>query len=313
MIRTRGLTATYWRVSLLLSMALLAPVANVSGGDTDDASQAEGRQLWLAVNNASIGGSQGDQLRSADSWRELLGKCFRVFFDHLEKASDRKHALEYFVDQFGRHGPHADIRWLMASGPITLPMSNSMPRFAMSAEEHPQEAWMYDAQLYVSKLLAERCLADKDFLARYYWSVLWSEQYLGPDQLNYLHRQELAVPAAIDSVSDGFADRPAAEEYYFARNGILLFYATGRDDLLKQAKPEDIKRRFDPFEKWFWTNWPYLRLDPDCPRWILDKEAQRQGERWKGKTAIPFIPIPRKPLPDWQGDVPPPARSWLIY
>ena len=61
---------------------------------------------------------------------------------------------------------------------------------------------------------------------------------------------------------------------------MILYYATGRDDLLEGVAPEALGDKYVAWKKWLQDNRPYMRAEPNGPRWQLDAEAKAQkGER----------------------------------
>ncbi len=77
----------------------------------------------------------------------------------------------------------------------------------------------------------------------------------------------------------------------FARRCMLLYYATGRDDLLDNVAPETLGDEFDSWYKWFKENRPYLRAEPTGPRWRLDAEAKASDEKYQAFDDFALRPL----------------------
>ena len=112
--------------------------------------------------------------------------------------------------------------------------------------------------------------------------------------------------------------RPENGYWDFAWRCMLLYYATGRDDLLDNVAPEKLGDGFDTWYTWFEENRPYLRAESTEPRWRLDSEAKARQGKYQAfdRFALPPLKLPESPFPDWSDDDIarlPPRSSILWY
>lgn len=291
-------TCRQWLLLLLTfsgfgSMATSDQFVNVARSD-DRLVRAEG--IWKKIQTATAANPDGHRANLYDYWGEIYSKCSKAF-DELAGDPDHDRMVEYFVDQFGRHGAQADLRWLIADPRMTLATCSA-------GSAYFRVPHLRAVQQKICEAVVRRCLDDPKFLRRYYVATVWSVMFLGkPVGL----KQEACFVSALRSTREGFKKRPAREYWWFARNFVLLVHATGRDDLLKRADPKDFKKELAEFENWFTVNKAYLRADPRYPRWILDQKAKKKGGMPPGEPELPHISLPEKPFADWKGPPPPPA------
>ena len=89
-----------------------------------------------------------------------------------------------------------------------------------------------------------------------------------------------------------------------------MVLATGRDDLMKDAKAEQLQPQYKTWMAWLKEDGPYLRPSNKTFVWVVDK-----GEKGRQEGFLPFmeryeLPVlkvrPAFPFPEWQG---PPTGS----
>ncbi len=216
--------------------------------------------------------------------------------------------LKYYVDQFGRHGPEADFRWAAAHHTIMLRSCTRFPAYSNSHESYPlpeRLAFLKEVEELVCEFIVQRCMKEPDFLRRYHHILLWDGGVLGHDREDSASRQDQCLSNIAQILKEDFPKSSPNHYWWYARNVVILAYAIGRDDLLKNSEPEGLQETSVRLTKWAYENYPYLRVDRREERWTLDENAKAKGEKWKGKTEMPLIPAPKAPSPDWKGPSPP--------
>jgi hypothetical protein len=221
--------------------------------------------------------------------------AMKAFEQELIAAADQRASLKFYIDQFGKHGPQADFRWMVADVDTLLASPFVRPRVA---SEKPKEKEFGKRQLLACELLVRKCLSDRSFLQRYYRAVIWSGLWLGTGK-----KHAASMLSQIQGTRDGFKDHP--EEYWwYARNFVLLAYATGREDILDRADAEKLQPRFVEWFEWFNSKdgEAYLQADAEHFRWSIDKKRERNSE------GVPPLQAPKEPFSDWKGPSAPDPR-----
>jgi len=250
------------------------------------------KQIWSSIKNSKINKQFKDG--SIDSW----GDVARIIFDELQKiqsCSNQREAFQFYINQFGKHGAQADFRWLFAlrSQGLTADRSVAPPSREKKKVERRR------SELLVAELQVRMFLKSPELLARYYHSVAWFNFMFG----------EYSFPFHLHKCYQCLHEGERSDEYWwFAQNFLIMLHATGRDDLLKGAKPEDLKPQFKKWSDWLIENGMYLRPSKKTHYWVLD-----EGEKARKEGYVPFVlnqklpPLvvrPKYPFPDWKGPSP---------
>lgn len=195
------------------------------------------------------------------------------------------------------------MRWLIAARSRLLPAD---PHLNPNSKENTPE--LHNAQKYFAEFQVRQFLKKPKLLERYYRSMVWYN-----DMFN-----DLTFPVRLGKLYRNLEEGSQDENYWwYAQNFVLLAHATGRDDLLKDVKPDNLKPRFQEWYQWLRENGPYLRASPDSFYWVLD-----EGEKSRKEGYIPFLvkqrfpPLkirPKYPFLDWKGPKPATAEEFKQY
>ncbi|WP_145310414.1 hypothetical protein [Gimesia fumaroli] len=256
-------------------------------------SKDEIHQVWDTIKTTEFPDTKQVPAGSEGYWIEVMS----VGFDELRRvveSSNPREGLKYFVDQFGKEGAQTDMRWLVAARSQLLPANRRVK--PANADGQPI---LRRAQIIFAELQVRQFLKEPKLLARYYQSVVWFENMF----------DDLFFPILLGNLYRNMKEDSSDDNYWwYAQNFLLLAHATGRDDLLKDVKPEKLKPRFQQWFKWFRFNGMYLRPAPNSWYWEIDK-----GEKTRQEGYIPFVlhqelpPLkvrPKYPFPDWKGPKP---------
>lgn len=297
---------TLWLVAVCLFGFSGGPAAAADEPATKErelAARKEAERLWSRI----VAATKKDPREFEDDPRQAWSDIFRdalPVFEQMKRSPERRTMLAFFVEKFGKHGPAADLAWclvqvddsLMPSGYAgnALPGRNAMRRGPPAAENRRA------LQLLLAELKVRHFLAHPKLLARYYDAHAWSQTWV----------QEFSLLNAIDQAHDHLSKEQPDDEYWWdALNFMILAHATGRDDLLKDVKPEALGERCTTWCKWFEENAGYLEPVQGNWRWKLNEKAKAAGEILDAH--FPELDIlPDVPFTDWKGPAPP-GQLWL--
>jgi len=266
--------------------------------------QERAKHIWRKILAASADDPDEYKQHLADYWGDIHAKCADAF-EELEGDPDYAQMVRYFVNQFGKYGAQADMRWLIADVRMTLPTTSVRAGYF----RHPVRG---PVQREVCRALVCRFLQDPQLLRRYYVATLWSGLFVRPEEKlpSGYRRQAFSFELVVLHACKGLAEAPPSEYWWYARNFLLVVHATGRDDLLKGADPTNLKKESAEFRRWFAQNKSYLRVDANYPRWILDEKAKEKGDALLKDSYLPYIARPSQPFAHWTG--PPPPPPWTM-
>ncbi len=285
--------------------------ANAMTARSDQAEvDARAKEFWKNIRSAHADDPEGYKTEARLYWEDIARRCELAFME-LKHEPDMRPVLKYYVDQFGRHGPQADFRWAAAHHTIMLSACGRFPVYSNFYKHYPvppKVAFLSEAEELVCELIVRRCMKEPDFQRRYHHILLWDQGILGCDREDRISSQDQTLSLLAQALKEDFSERTRNHYWWYARNVVILAYATGRDDLLRDSEPEGLAETSVRLTKWLYENYPYLRVDRREKRWKLDEDAKAKGEKWKGKTEMPLIPSPKAPSPDWKSPPPPSSR-----
>jgi hypothetical protein len=230
-------------------------------------------------------------------WIGVTQKCFKLTMQSLDGSKDERRFIEIFVSKFGSGGAQSDIRWILSCQDWTLDVSAVWP---VHGEKTESDRKARNRQLLVAEFHTRRLLSDPKMLGRYYEAVVWYDWMFSAQWFpTYLHRTKTGLERE-------------AEYWWHARNFILLAHATGRDDLLRNAKPDDLKPRYEEWREWFDREGGFLRASMDSYTWKIDDHARSEGRKYESfedNQELPALTRPNMPFPDWKGPPPLPPST----
>jgi hypothetical protein len=297
----RALTAVFLMI-LISTVCLAEDLRQQQSSDKpkpESAARKEAAQIWETIRTAGPKDPKKYKDGQLEYWVEIYDVGFREL-KKIIKSPNPREALEYYVNQFGKHGPQADMRWLMPvrSWNLAADWSPAGPYRDKKYRDFRR------IQILFAELQVRQFLKSPDLLDRYYQSIVWYGGFF----------KELNFPVYLGGVYRHMQKDEDDEYWWFAQNFLLMAHATGRDDLLKNVKPENLKPRCTKWFEWLKNNGMYLRPSAKAPYWVLD-----EGERSRQEGYVPFVlqqelpPLkvrPKYPFPDWKGPSPATPRDF---
>ena len=147
----------------LISFALAPGVASEPA---DGKARMIAEKLWRRVQAVQAVAPLNPKLDPFFYWADIRDQCEAEFYPGKSTA-DRRKNIEFFVDQFGKHGPQADLRWLMSDLHATIPSCDY--GWDKANDDRRERIFIFN------EYIVRRALADPKFLDRYYRGVFWSE------------------------------------------------------------------------------------------------------------------------------------------
>ncbi len=155
---------------LISTVCLAEDLRQQQGSDKpkpESAARKEAAQIRETIRTAI----PKDPKKYKDGQFEYWTKIYVVGFRELKKiikSPNPREALEYYVNQFGKHGPQADMRWLMSVRAWNLAADWS------PAGPHRDKKYrdLRRIQILFAELQVRQFLKSPDLLDRYYQSVV---------------------------------------------------------------------------------------------------------------------------------------------
>jgi hypothetical protein len=277
-----------------------------SGEQRRHDSNALGKQYWQTIQGITASDPDGFKKgpeAELEYWLSIATFC-EEHFDKIAADKSWPESGAVIVDQFGRHDAAADIRWMFALSHEVAergwagPVSRNWETFDRDATCIP-----------VSRFLTESALKRPEVVARLWTALAYGRRIIGEGEPGISHHDHFVNFRGY--TKQGFDDIHDDKIAWYHVNFLLLAHATGRDDLYKDCKVEQIPERFKSWDSWFLENVHYLKASPDYPKWTLDEDAKQHGR--KGDR-LPEVKLPTLPFPDWKSPPrPPPPRALSIH
>ncbi len=269
----------------------------------DSAKSLSTEEIHLVWHNIKTVGFPGIRRLPAGSegyWLEVT----KVGFDELKKiiySSNPRQGLKYYVDQFGKDDAHSDMRWLLAVRTWNLNPDKSL-------HPHREEKTLQErkVQLIFAELMVRKFLKSPAALRRYYQAVIWFDNLFKPINYSVYH----------GTIYRQFQKENPDDDYWWhAFQFVLMVHATGRDDLLKDVKPEELKPRFQEWYNWFYQNGLFLRADPETWYWKRNQDKKtdlKLNLKFFNDQNLPPLKVrPPYPFPDWKGPEPTTPANYI--
>lgn len=265
------------RSFVVTATCVFSGVCNAAPKNGDESGSARpGWAIWseiqkLAPNIEIIG--------STDEWLDTIVKA-QASFEAIYQVSpqDLPGSLEYFVDQFGRHGNYADLLWIAADPYLTLGFADNFKK-----HDNVQYERVHDV---ISELIVRKIVSSTSFRERYYLCALWFPAVFPNGSYN-----------AIGQLQETFLSDNIEEYWRCARAFSCLAVALNREDLLKNQNPQKLHKQWSQLNEWFTTNVSRIALDADGQHWIISDNQFADEDR----PLLPAAIISNSPFPDWKG------------
>jgi len=295
----------WYKVCLTIGLVFTSPVsfaediqskAKKNNAPTRVRKHAE--RYWNVIKSASASEpKKGDPDEITEYWTDIILQTMKSFEEMLEDT-DKREVLTYYVERFGKDGAQADMRWLVAYYPVT--MNNCQAGGLSPPRDNRSKRWR-EIQLLFAEIHVRHLLANPKILSRYYQAVVWKGKFI---------RAKEGWIMEVGNTERSFSKKSDEEYWWYARNFVLMAHATGRDDLLQNVKPENLKGQFRKWQSWLKNEGVFLRPSSKYPRWELDEGEKRRKEGYLPylfkSEKPPLLIIPKYPFPDWKGPEPPP-------
>ncbi|MBN67862.1 MAG: hypothetical protein CME32_01100 [Gimesia sp.] len=291
-------------LTTILLLAVFFPRVSIAQNDSSVTANQQGAkqnltpnelaQIWTNIKNTDTPLSDKVKDGSPESWFLEV----KVGHEELKKiidSSNQREGLEYFVNQFGRGGAQADMRWLIAARTMMLPADRNLK--PTSQDDKLRQAQNAFAELQVRQFLEHPRLLD-----RYYHSVIWFDHMFNKIFFStYLGNVQKKLQS----------DKSQNDYWWYAQNLLLLVHATNRDDLLEDAKPEELIPVFEQWYQWLKINGIFLTASPDGIFWLRNEANNKIYLPFlKNQTLPPLENPPKYPFPDWVGKRPTTPKNY---
>lgn len=205
---------------------------------------------------------------SKDWWVDVGYDGNELFWKHILSGTDAEAKLIAATKSFGARGPWRDMLLLISQPSILLAQKHEQPGCGISedVDEITDIRRRYVRYQNVAcKAQVTMFLQDRRLLARYYRALIWGGT-LFFERENF-HATALKAKAA--AVSRGLTHETSADFWWYARDFVILAYATGREsDLTGVAatRPQLLKAARE-WVHWFNQNAGRLRPNKNRPIW----------------------------------------------
>jgi len=219
--------------------------------------------FWNKIHEIPVSGLSVEQLP------ELRDQCMDAF-EGVIHASNKREVITHYIEQFGKHGPDADFKWVL-SAPYYL-LSRRM-----NAAESPAST---EVESLIRELVSRRMLNDNLFLERYYRFMLWAG-FLGYDDMESAISRELARVKTVNDYRDE-ADYEEGDKWNSTRNMILIARAFNRTDIINDINNAVDKGNVSDvlyvtrsrFDLWFYKNYfCFVEAETGCFYWHVDNDT----------------------------------------
>lgn len=254
-----------------LSLTFLCPLLMVCATGRapacayDDAVSNDARQKWETIKNA--GRKKTGQAAMA-YWFAIIPDLTKSFSELTAKGMVEANS-RYYVSQFGKGDTESDFRWL-----ITLWAFGCGPHYGNGPVDESKDRHLRTVQCQIAKQQVLQFLTNRELLDRYHRATVW----------HGLFYKQVSLPVRIGMTRRRIKDHKSDAYWWYARNAILIFHATGRDDLLKDADPEKLNEVFEKWFAWWKKEGMFLRARQNGLSWYLDN-----GEKERQEGYIPFF------------------------
>lgn len=227
-------------------------------------------------------------------WLGLYVDSASEFMNMLQICGpQQEQALRVYWDGFTEGTAQDRMRWFLAGGEYFYPTQNGLP----FGDTIPSAV---KRQRHAAEIVVRSLLNDPQSVEEYYRGVAWQRGMLR--NLNGGGRNWMCFVA--DCIDEHIHEGADPDYWIYARNFIVVAFATSRIDLLMNTKAEQLGPAFVSWYQWFQENAGYLVASPDKPVWKLDGEARRQrkvNRNWEDNMGLPELKWPVSPFSNWEG------------
>ena len=154
-------------------------------------------------------------------------------FRRMTEGTHLREKLKYYVEQFGKHGSQADMRWLLADPSATLTDGQGI-HAGLYSKSTARSRKAREIQLLIAEFQVRKMLSDRATFERYYQAVVWYGFLFHNDYFGH----------TLSVMRQEFSEKRNADHWWYARNFMMMAHATWRDDLLRVVKPEELNTAF---------------------------------------------------------------------
>jgi len=208
------------------------------------------QRWWRHISTAGHGIDPAKYKLRTDYWSAVLyGPAYKVTTRALESPHYRQ-IFQYWLDRFcnAKSKPKADFRLLFSAPDLLMPLRGgptNNARVKINSKQLPPSE-LTRRRLAVCRQEVVLLLHHPQCLRRYYHAVVWSGLLFPGGSANV----GLALGRTIDETQHGFKRATKDEYWWWARNVIILLYATNRVDMLNGVEPNHLKMVFGKWVRW---------------------------------------------------------------
>ena len=258
---------------------------------------------WQAFLSQAPAVSEQRDPNATDWWADVILACHKQFWLACREFGPDVTA-SFFAQQFGQSGTDADFRVLFAEPEVMVPQEYTKPvesRHATNQALVAAAQLIRKAQLAAARAQVELFLDQPEQLHRYYQAALWCGLMFRGAPFHHLK-----LVQKYTGLKNEFRPLPDSDYWWYARDFMVLAYATCSEDLLGGATPGEMYERFLKWKERIEPHIYYVLPLPDGTRWGFDPQTALE-ERWTSQA----LRRPEQPFPTWDAKMPPP-RGGLI-
>ncbi len=220
-------------------------------------------------------------------------------FRKLAQSPNRPALMNAYVQKFATDTARSDFAWVLGYPGGVLP-------FSLSPSNDAEGKLRRAIQIEMAEAEVRLFLEQPEKRTRYCHLVVWSRVF-APNNL----------PKRRRDLQKGIRGQ---DYWYHARNFVVLAELTSRQDLLKDAAPENLAGKATEWDEWLSTEGWRLRFDETACKWKIADSLDRPDDEISQDfqqfgVLSPDIP-PRLPFPDWSDEAPIPGlvlnAAWLL-
>jgi hypothetical protein len=187
----RVITCTVVACVMVIARIATSGSAHAVADQRETRLREEAERLWSQIIAATKKYTREFDEDPKEAWKDVCRDA-RAAFNAMTQNPERKAMLAFFVEQFGKHGPRADMAWCLVQVEAGL-----MPASGRCLDNDVPAARDHRAvQLMMAELKVRHFLAHPKLLARYYdvlaWERIWFKDWILNNHIRLTreHRQK---------------------------------------------------------------------------------------------------------------------------